>query len=71
MLDYDYLLKGNFFFFWVESVDFFIIFFNFRSILGFGLMILCGVNRNFFDYNGYGCYCGFGGEGILVDDVDR
>ncbi|XP_022786572.1 phospholipase A2 A2-actitoxin-Cgg2a-like isoform X2 [Stylophora pistillata] len=44
---------------------------NARSILEFGLMIICGVKRNPLDYNGYGCYCGLGGQGTPVDDVDR
>ncbi|XP_048578987.1 phospholipase A2 A2-actitoxin-Cgg2a [Nematostella vectensis] len=42
-----------------------------RSLLDFGLMILCGTKRNPLDYNTYGCYCGFNGHGTPVDDVDR
>ena len=42
-----------------------------RSVTDFGLMILCGVGRSPLDYNGYGCFCGLGGEGTPVDDVDR
>ena len=42
-----------------------------RNVFGFGLMILCGVGRNPLDYNGYGCFCGLGGEVTPVDDVDR
>ncbi|XP_031552259.1 uncharacterized protein LOC116289456 [Actinia tenebrosa] len=42
-----------------------------RGLADFGLMILCGTGRNPFDYNGYGCYCGFDGHGNPVDDVDR
>jgi len=42
-----------------------------RSVVGFGFMILCATGRNPLDYNGYGCFCGLGGEGTPVDDTDR
>lgn len=42
-----------------------------RSVVNFGAMILCAVGRNPLDYNNYGCFCGLGGEGTPVDDVDR
>ncbi|KAL9984688.1 hypothetical protein ACROYT_G007014 [Oculina patagonica] len=44
---------------------------NTRSVLDFGLLIICGTGRNPFDYNGYGCFCGIGGHGTPVDDTDR
>ncbi|XP_022808626.1 phospholipase A2 A2-actitoxin-Cgg2a-like isoform X2 [Stylophora pistillata] len=42
-----------------------------RNFLQFGLMILCEVGRNPLDYNGYGCYCGLGGRGTPVDEIDE
>ena len=42
-----------------------------RSVLDFGVMILCAVGRSAIDYNGYGCFCGLGGEGTPLDDTDR
>jgi len=42
-----------------------------RGALDFGFMILCAVGRNPLDYNGYGCFCGIGGEGTPMDDTDR
>lgn len=42
-----------------------------RSVLEFGLMISCAVERSPLDYNGYGCFCGLGGEGTPLDDTDR
>ncbi|KAK3750942.1 hypothetical protein QZH41_015018 [Actinostola sp. cb2023] len=41
-----------------------------RGLLDFGIMIYCGTGRNPFDYNNYGCYCGFGGHGNPLDNVD-
>ncbi|KAM8759458.1 phospholipase A2-like [Acanthopagrus schlegelii] len=42
-----------------------------RALWQFGSMIQCaqpGVNP--FVYNDYGCWCGFGGRGTPLDDVD-
>ncbi|XP_070575401.1 acidic phospholipase A2 PA-3-like [Ptychodera flava] len=40
------------------------------NVMQFGAMIFCATGRNPLDYNGYGCYCGFGGGGKAVDAVD-
>ncbi|XP_071953128.1 acidic phospholipase A2 DE-III-like [Antedon mediterranea] len=41
----------------------------------FGDMIHCQTDRNFIsswlDYDGYGCYCGYGGTGKPIDDTDQ
>ena len=42
-----------------------------RSLLDFVKMIAAATGRNPFDYSAYGCYCGLGGFGTPVDDVDR
>jgi len=42
-----------------------------RNTLQFGDMILCKVGRNPLDYNGYGCWCGYGGQGTPVDEIDK
>ncbi|XP_033636825.1 uncharacterized protein LOC117297787 [Asterias rubens] len=46
-----------------------------RSVIQFGDMIRCLTDRNiinsWLDYDGYGCYCGFGGTGIPLDGTDR
>ncbi|XP_029915074.1 phospholipase A2-like [Myripristis murdjan] len=34
-------------------------------------MISCTGNRPVLDYNGYGCWCGWGGAGTAVDELDR
>ncbi|XP_041475957.1 phospholipase A2-like isoform X2 [Lytechinus variegatus] len=41
-----------------------------RSLLEFGIMIKCSTGRWPLDYNGYGCYCGRGGKGHPIDEVD-
>ncbi|XP_072244521.1 phospholipase A2 [Leuresthes tenuis] len=43
-----------------------------KALWQFGKMIICvqpGVNP--LAYNEYGCWCGFGGRGTPVDDVDN
>ncbi|XP_066264276.1 matrilin-2-like [Branchiostoma lanceolatum] len=42
-----------------------------RNLVQFGLMITAVTGRNPLDYNDYGCYCGWGGSGTPVDDIDR
>ncbi|XP_038674253.1 phospholipase A2-like [Scyliorhinus canicula] len=44
-----------------------------NAIWQFHNMIKCVVpnSRPVFDYSDYGCYCGFGGFGIPVDELDR
>lgn len=45
-----------------------------RSLVDFSKMVLCGTDRNTVrdgaDYLNYGCWCGFGGSGQPVDDLD-
>lgn len=42
-----------------------------RSVLNFGRMVRCATGRNPFDFVNYGCYCGLGGSGKALDDIDR
>ena len=42
-----------------------------RNVAQFGAMITCKVKRNPLDYNGYGCWCGKGGKGEILDEIDR
>ncbi|KAM7438396.1 Phospholipase A2 [Porites harrisoni] len=42
-----------------------------RGSLQLGAMIWCEVGRNPLDYNPYGCWCGVGGKGQPVDEIDR
>ena len=42
-----------------------------RNSLQFGAMIWCKVGRSPLDYDGYGCWCGVGGKGEPVDEIDR
>ncbi|XP_068743073.1 basic phospholipase A2 PA-13-like [Montipora capricornis] len=37
----------------------------------FRKMIKCATGRSAFDFLGYGCWCGLGGEGFPVDNLDR
>ncbi|XP_019630529.1 PREDICTED: basic phospholipase A2 PA-11-like [Branchiostoma belcheri] len=42
-----------------------------RNVVQFGSMISHVTGRSAFDYLEYGCYCGIGGSGTPVDDIDR
>ena len=42
-----------------------------RGVLSFGLMVKLVTGEDPLDFNGYGCYCGIGGEGKPVDDFFR
>ena len=42
-----------------------------RDVVSFAKMIYRATGRNPTDYNGYGCFCGLGGEGRPVDKLDR
>ncbi|XP_078573278.1 neutral phospholipase A2 3-like [Branchiostoma floridae x Branchiostoma japonicum] len=42
-----------------------------RAFWQFSDMINCATQRSPSDYDGYGCFCGYGGGGTPMDDVDR
>ena len=42
-----------------------------RSVFTFSDMVKCATGKDPARYNGYGCYCGLGGHGEPLDDVDR
>ncbi|XP_051166491.1 basic phospholipase A2 nigroxin A-like [Leptopilina boulardi] len=43
-----------------------------RGVVNLYLMMKCGNNKcKPFSYNGHGCFCGKGGSGIPVDDIDK
>eukprot|EP00057_Strongylocentrotus_purpuratus_P002338 XP_003724325.2 PREDICTED: phospholipase A2-like [Strongylocentrotus purpuratus] len=45
------------------------------SVAQFGVMMGCLLDISTveagLDYNGYACYCGYGGQGVPLDDTDR
>ena len=42
-----------------------------RALTSFGKMLWRAIRKKKpWIYNGYGCYCGFGGKGDPVDDLD-
>ncbi|KAL7635908.1 UNVERIFIED_CONTAM: hypothetical protein RMT77_013725 [Armadillidium vulgare] len=42
-----------------------------RSVVNLYQMVRCGTTCDPISYKGYGCYCGFMGEGYPVDDIDK
>ncbi|XP_071973845.1 phospholipase A2, minor isoenzyme-like isoform X1 [Engystomops pustulosus] len=46
---------------------------QYRNLLQFRKIIKCIIpdSRPLNEYNGYGCYCGFGGSGTPVDELDK
>lgn len=42
-----------------------------RNLYQFGNMVNCMTNRSRFSYIDYGCWCGVGGKGEPVDEVDK
>lgn len=42
-----------------------------RDLVDLKEMIEQKTGRSAFDYLSYGCYCGLGGSGSPVDDIDR
>lgn len=42
-----------------------------RNLYQFGNMVNCMTNRSGFSYSDYGCWCGMGGKGDPVDEVDK
>ena len=42
-----------------------------KGVIDFAQMVNRVTGRNPIDFNGYGCWCGIGGEGKPVDDLDR
>ncbi|XP_070543250.1 basic phospholipase A2 caudoxin-like [Ptychodera flava] len=46
-----------------------------QNVAQFGSMISCATGKGYLEatlaYNGYGCYCGLGGEGTPLDDTDQ
>uniref|UniRef100_A0A673UNT3 Phospholipase A2 n=1 Tax=Suricata suricatta TaxID=37032 RepID=A0A673UNT3_SURSU len=44
-----------------------------RAVWQFRNMIKCTIPESdpLMDYNNYGCYCGLGGSGTPVDDLDK
>ncbi|CAM9749526.1 unnamed protein product [Lampetra fluviatilis] len=42
-----------------------------KRSLSFNNVVLCFAGRSALDYSNYGCYCGWGGNGVALDDADR
>uniref|UniRef100_U3F572 phospholipase A2 n=1 Tax=Micrurus fulvius TaxID=8637 RepID=U3F572_MICFL len=41
------------------------------NLINFKRMIECTTRRSVWDFTNYGCYCGSGGRGTPVDDLDK
>ena len=42
-----------------------------RGLIEFFVMVKCKASRNPLNFNNYGCWCGLGGKGKPLDEVDR